>query len=41
MMVAGTGFNLDSYDIPLVYAYWKYRGVKQGAKVMQRVGICH
>jgi len=40
-LVAGTGFNADSDKIPLVSVYWKYRGAKQGAKVMQRVGVCH
>ena len=38
-MVAGTVFAPDSYTIPTVSVHWIYKGVKQGAKKIKRIGI--
>ena len=37
--IAGTGFNPDSYSIPLLSVHWRCTGVKQGVKTLQRIGI--
>ena len=38
-LVAGTVFAPDSYTIPTVSVHWIYKGVKQGARKLERLGI--
>ena len=38
-LVAGTVYAPDWYTIPIVSVHWVYKGVKQGAKKMKRIGI--
>jgi len=38
-LVAGTVCAPDWYTIPTVSVHWIYKGVKQGAKKLERLGI--
>ena len=39
ILVAGTVYASDSYTIPTVSVHWIYKGAKQGAKKIKRIGI--
>ena len=38
-LVAGAGFEVDSYKAPVLTVRWLYAGARQGSKDMQRVGL--
>ena len=38
-LVEGTVYAPDSYTIPTVSVHWIYKGVKQGARKLERLGI--
>ena len=38
-LVAGTVYAPDSYTIPTVSVHWIYKGVKHGAKKLERIGF--
>ena len=39
ILVAGTVYAPDSYTIPTLIAHWIYKGVKQGVRKLERLGI--